>query len=117
MVLRAVIQPSLPPPTPVPMVSPGQTLWGVLGRLANSPTDGSGAWSTAAASIQGRNRAKGVPRAWLTEVPRVKKLLPRGRIKSEPCTVLTPEPKARGRGVDSKSPLTTATPPRASSVS
>lgn len=35
-----------------------------------------------------------VPRAWLTEVPRVKKLLPRGRIKSEPSTVLTPEPKA-----------------------
>lgn len=89
MVLRAVIQPSLPPPTPVPMVSPGQTLQGVLGRQANSTTDGSGAWSTAAAF-----RGGAVPRAWLTEVPRVKKLLPRGRIKSELCTALTPEPKA-----------------------
>lgn len=60
MVLSAVIQPSLFPSLPVPMVSPGQTLWGVLGRLANSPTDGSSAWSTAAASIQEQDSAKGV---------------------------------------------------------
>lgn len=61
MVLKAVIQPSLSPlPTPVPMVSPGQTLQGVLGRLANSTTDGHGAWYTAAATIQGQACAKGV---------------------------------------------------------
>lgn len=53
---------SLPPPhpTPVPMVSPGQTLQGVLGRLANSTTDGHGAWYTAATTIQGQACAKGV---------------------------------------------------------
>lgn len=42
------------------MVSPGQTLWGVLGGLPNSATDGHGAWYTAAASIQGQDSAKGV---------------------------------------------------------
>lgn len=54
-----MIQPSLPL-HPVPMVSPGQTLWGVLGGLSNSATDGHGAWYTAAASIQGQDCAKGV---------------------------------------------------------